>query len=331
MKFGNHIADIFRQLWASLTGGWYYEPANSIFCNTLHFYVWCLLVVLPLILSIIFANNGFSVKIVFAYIAFIFILFGSLKLIVGYLHGIFDSEEPIIKYKTKNASISGTTGGPMECYRSPMSSFSARATETNVIELVDLGADREHNDAPQNTNENGDEDEEAKNGDSEKTTVRSTTVFKDDDKIYSLFDDVSSSSSSGKNSTNELLTGEPRRRSAAVGRRESRGILLPADSLELLTSNRSVFPSTVNLNVKCLREGSLSRRLSYAARRKHSEPSANSASVFRFNVQGNGGDEKPFVIRKVHSSSETRINRIHNGSSFFGASMARRSLVCILF
>lgn len=43
MTIGDHIAEIARQgIWASLTGGWCYEPSNTIFCNTIHLYIWFL-------------------------------------------------------------------------------------------------------------------------------------------------------------------------------------------------------------------------------------------------------------------------------------------------
>lgn len=59
---------ILQGIWASLTGGWCYEPANSIFCNTLHLYVWSTLLVLPILLGI-FAGSDWSLF--FAYIAFV--------------------------------------------------------------------------------------------------------------------------------------------------------------------------------------------------------------------------------------------------------------------
>lgn len=55
MTIGDHIAEILRQgIWASLTGGWCYEPSNTIFCNTLHLYIWYFFVEKD------FANSSFQ-------------------------------------------------------------------------------------------------------------------------------------------------------------------------------------------------------------------------------------------------------------------------------
>lgn len=45
---GSQTLEILRQgVWASLTGGWYYDPHQSIFCNTFHLYLWLFLLCLP--------------------------------------------------------------------------------------------------------------------------------------------------------------------------------------------------------------------------------------------------------------------------------------------
>ena len=53
-NMGSHIIDILRQgIWASVTGGWFYDPHQSIFSNTFHLYLWMSLLVLPLILHLV--------------------------------------------------------------------------------------------------------------------------------------------------------------------------------------------------------------------------------------------------------------------------------------
>ncbi|CAI4226319.1 unnamed protein product [Auanema sp. JU1783] len=99
MTVSTHIAEILRQgVWASLTGGWYYEPSHSIFCNTIHLYLWLLLFILPLIVGIVL-NGKESFTAVFVYTSFIFALFTILKVLVTYLHVIFDTTEPVITNK----------------------------------------------------------------------------------------------------------------------------------------------------------------------------------------------------------------------------------------
>ncbi len=54
MTVTSQLAEIARQgIWASLSDGWYYEPAYSLFCNTLHLYVWLVLFILPLLLGLL--------------------------------------------------------------------------------------------------------------------------------------------------------------------------------------------------------------------------------------------------------------------------------------
>lgn len=94
------MTEIARQgMWASLTGGWYYEPSNSMLCNTIHLYLWLVLFVLPLLLGML-AVNLFS-SLVIMYFVFIFVLFFLVKMVVMYLHRIFDKTEPTVITKLK--------------------------------------------------------------------------------------------------------------------------------------------------------------------------------------------------------------------------------------
>ena len=45
---GSQTLEILRQgIWASLTGGWFYDPYLHVFINTFHLYVWLFLLCLP--------------------------------------------------------------------------------------------------------------------------------------------------------------------------------------------------------------------------------------------------------------------------------------------
>lgn len=47
-RMGSQALEIIRQgVWASLTGGWFYDPHQDLFCNTFHLYVWLFLFCLP--------------------------------------------------------------------------------------------------------------------------------------------------------------------------------------------------------------------------------------------------------------------------------------------
>ena len=58
MNMGSHALEILRQgIWASLTGGWFYDPHQSIFCNTFHLYLWLFLLCLPFTLYLVSISN----------------------------------------------------------------------------------------------------------------------------------------------------------------------------------------------------------------------------------------------------------------------------------
>lgn len=47
-SMGSQTLEIIRQgVWASITGGWFYDPSQTLFCNTFHLYVWLFLLCLP--------------------------------------------------------------------------------------------------------------------------------------------------------------------------------------------------------------------------------------------------------------------------------------------
>lgn len=51
---GSQTLEILRQgVWASLTGGWFFDPHQEIFTNTFHFYLWILLLCLPFSLYLV--------------------------------------------------------------------------------------------------------------------------------------------------------------------------------------------------------------------------------------------------------------------------------------
>ena len=54
---GSQMLDLLRQgVWASLTGGWYYDPYHKIFTNTFHLYTWLTLFCLPLVFHLVCVN-----------------------------------------------------------------------------------------------------------------------------------------------------------------------------------------------------------------------------------------------------------------------------------
>ncbi|VDM66898.1 unnamed protein product [Strongylus vulgaris] len=112
MTVTTHIAEILRQgIWASLTGGWYYEPSHSIFCNTVHLYLWLVLLIVPLVVGLV-TSGALSLSLLIGYTCFIGVLFAILKTIVSHLHIVFDTSEPIITTKVIPESDNPTRADP---------------------------------------------------------------------------------------------------------------------------------------------------------------------------------------------------------------------------
>lgn len=108
MTVTTHIAEILRQgIWASLTGGWYYEPAHSIFCNTVHLYLWLVLLIIPLVVGLV-TSGAFNLSLLIGYTCFIGALFAILKTLVSRVHVVFDTSEPIITTKVLSENDGAT-------------------------------------------------------------------------------------------------------------------------------------------------------------------------------------------------------------------------------
>jgi hypothetical protein len=58
---GSQTLEILRQgVWASLTGGWFYDPHQDIFCNTFHLYIWLFLLCVPFTIYLVSATFGLT-------------------------------------------------------------------------------------------------------------------------------------------------------------------------------------------------------------------------------------------------------------------------------
>ncbi|XP_048259849.1 pecanex-like protein 1 isoform X1 [Haliotis rufescens] len=105
---GSHILDILGQgIWASLTGGWFYDPRQSIFCNTFHLYLWMFFLAFPLILHLTLKP---SVLVWTVYCGVIALLFLLVKVVNFRLHHMYDTgdvdeDEP----KSDKGSKAGST------------------------------------------------------------------------------------------------------------------------------------------------------------------------------------------------------------------------------
>ena len=89
-----HELEVLRQgLWASLTGGWYYDPHADFFANTFHTYTWLLFLCLPLGLHLLLPPGAFVVYGLGIYCSFIFVFFSVLNLVNYRLHKMFDTSQ----------------------------------------------------------------------------------------------------------------------------------------------------------------------------------------------------------------------------------------------
>lgn len=59
----------------------YYEPAHSIFCNTVHLYLWLVLLIIPLVVGLV-TSGAFNLSLLIGYTCFIGALFAILKVSV---------------------------------------------------------------------------------------------------------------------------------------------------------------------------------------------------------------------------------------------------------
>lgn len=56
---GSQTVEILRQgVWASLTGGWFYDPHQNVFCNAVHLYLWLFLLCTPFVTYLVSGISG---------------------------------------------------------------------------------------------------------------------------------------------------------------------------------------------------------------------------------------------------------------------------------
>ncbi|GLV35789.1 pecanex [Carabus blaptoides fortunei] len=90
---GSQTLEILRQgVWASLTGGWFYDPHQDVFCNTFHLYIWLFLLCLPFTIYVYFPPSAY---IWYLYCGSVTLVFTSIKVINYALHHMYDTSECI--------------------------------------------------------------------------------------------------------------------------------------------------------------------------------------------------------------------------------------------
>ncbi|CAH1237391.1 unnamed protein product [Diabrotica balteata] len=92
-QMGSQTLEILRQgVWASLTGGWFYDPHQDVFCNTFHLYVWLYLLCVPFCIYVYFPPSW---TVWYFYCGSVTVGLTILKLVNYGLHHMYDTKECI--------------------------------------------------------------------------------------------------------------------------------------------------------------------------------------------------------------------------------------------
>ncbi|XP_067328636.1 pecanex-like protein 3 isoform X1 [Anolis sagrei] len=92
---GSQVLQILRQgVWASLTGGWFFDPHQSTFSNCFHLYTWIFLLIFPFLLYMVMPP---SIYVAGVYCAVVATFFTTVKTINYRLHTMFDQGEIVEK------------------------------------------------------------------------------------------------------------------------------------------------------------------------------------------------------------------------------------------
>ncbi|XP_054937954.1 pecanex-like protein 3 isoform X7 [Physeter macrocephalus] len=92
---GSQVLQILRQgVWASLTGGWFFDPHQSTFSNCFHLYVWIFLLTFPFLLYMVLPP---SLMVAGVYCLVVAVIFAAIKTVNYRLHAMFDQGEIVEK------------------------------------------------------------------------------------------------------------------------------------------------------------------------------------------------------------------------------------------
>ncbi|XP_038076730.1 pecanex-like protein 1 isoform X2 [Patiria miniata] len=146
---GSHTLEVLRQgLWGSLTGGWYFDPHQSIFCNTLHLYLWLFLLFFPLGLYMAFPPFP---TIWATYCVLTAVVFSCIKFVSHRMHVTFDAgEEAAPAGQAEEEKPSEDDGKDREAgeNENEFSTSSHQRTkfgmEDDAIELEELNSNPQH-------------------------------------------------------------------------------------------------------------------------------------------------------------------------------------------
>ncbi|XP_063915633.1 pecanex-like protein 1 isoform X1 [Zophobas morio] len=99
-QMGSQTLEILRQgVWASLTGGWFFDPHQDVFCNTFHLYIWLFLLCLPFTIYVYFPPTRYMW---YFYCLSVTVVLAVIKLVNYGLHHMYDTSECIHEESEEN-------------------------------------------------------------------------------------------------------------------------------------------------------------------------------------------------------------------------------------
>uniref|UniRef100_A0A0K8V950 Pecanex-like protein n=1 Tax=Bactrocera latifrons TaxID=174628 RepID=A0A0K8V950_BACLA len=139
---GSQTLEILRQgVWASLTGGWFYDPHQGVFCNVVHLYLWLYLLCSPFVAYLYFPSTWLTWCIYCTLTSFTILL---VKLANMALHRLYDRAQTMSEANLKNPFFKITK------------EMEPRENETG-IEMKVMRNDGSHNSVEQAINEASEE------------------------------------------------------------------------------------------------------------------------------------------------------------------------------
>ncbi|XP_078349641.1 pecanex-like protein 1 isoform X3 [Oculina patagonica] len=147
---GSQTLEILRQgVWASLTGGWFFDPHQEIFTNTFHFYLWILLLCLPFSL---YLGTAPSSLVWILYSIVIAIIFLVIKCLNYRLHLMFDGEEIRTESEQQEEARSGESGAERDENSRVENERTDQDLKQEQMERLVLQQDMEHWDSDTSIN-----------------------------------------------------------------------------------------------------------------------------------------------------------------------------------
>lgn len=112
---GSQVLQILRQgVWASLTGGWFFDPHQSTFSNCFHLYVWIFLLTFPFLLYMVLPP---SLMVAGVYCLVVAVIFTAIKTVNYRLHAMFDQGEIVEK---RNSTMGEPEEEPVQGDSNPL-------------------------------------------------------------------------------------------------------------------------------------------------------------------------------------------------------------------